>query len=85
MKFRIISVISALFILVSACSSPEKKAKEQLTLHGYEFSESDFINAVQEDNTEAVKLFLDAGMSQNETSPYVSVFDTAGDTLLYVL
>lgn len=63
MKFRIISVIFALFILVSACSSPEKRAKEQLTLHGHEFSESDFINAVQEGNAEAVKLFLDAGMS----------------------
>jgi ankyrin repeat protein len=63
MKSRIIAVISALFILASSCSSPEKKAKEQLKLHGYEFSESDFINAVQQGDAEAVKLFLDAGMS----------------------
>lgn len=52
----------ALGLALTACSSPATKSRNELARRGLEFSEKAFFQQVRDGRTEAVKLYLAAGM-----------------------
>jgi ankyrin repeat protein len=60
---KVLILAHVLGIGLEACSSPAKKAREGLIRQGFEFSEKAFFQQVQDGRTDAVKLYLAAGMS----------------------
>ncbi|MFP4081507.1 MAG: ankyrin repeat domain-containing protein [Candidatus Aminicenantes bacterium] len=63
MKYQCLVWIVAFLTLLSACSSPQKKALEQLDKSNIEYNEKNFLDHVVKGNKEVVILFLEAGMS----------------------
>lgn len=64
--FQILLLILVLMMLPLGCSSPEKKAREELEHLGIAFSPEEFSVQVIENNVDAVRLFLKAGRSPDE-------------------
>lgn len=66
-------ILFSIFLFCVSCGSRERtapsvyKAREQLAVLGYEFSEEDFEKAVKEKKADIVKLFIDSGMNPNTT------------------
>jgi ankyrin repeat protein len=57
------ALAAALLFMPAACSSPAKKAQEELARRNIAFSEAGFFEQIRSGQTEAVGLFLAAGMS----------------------
>lgn len=65
-SFQTFLLILALMMAPLGCSSPEKRAREELERLGIAFSPEDFFVQVIENNADIVRLFLKAGMSPDE-------------------
>jgi ankyrin repeat protein len=65
-SFQTFLLILALMMVLLGCSSPEKRAREELELLGIAFSPQEFFVQVIENNADIVRLFLKAGMSPDE-------------------
>jgi len=65
-SFQTFLLILALMMVPIGCSSPERKAREELESLGIAFSPEEFFVRVIENNTDIVRLFLKAGMSPDE-------------------
>jgi len=63
-RVLILTMIAA--VLFTACSSPEEASKERLAEMGIAFSEKNYTDCIIQGNTEAVRLFLSAGMSPDK-------------------
>lgn len=60
-----IAVLIGLPLLLFGCANREQQARDQIEKTGIEYSEKGFFNAIAKGETEAVDLFLKAGMSPN--------------------
>jgi uncharacterized protein len=62
----------ALGIGLAACSSPARKAREELARQGFEFTAEAFSRQVRDGRTDVVKLYLSAGISPNASDQGVT-------------
>lgn len=71
MKFKILLLSLCLVFFMTGCGASSDEAqtpemtKNMLKLRGFEFNEDGFFNAIRQNDTVAVKGFLDAGMNPN--------------------
>lgn len=65
-SFQTFFLILALMMVPLGCSSPEKRAREELERLGIAFSPEQFFVQVIENNADIVRLFLKAGMYPDE-------------------
>ena len=65
-SFQTFLLILALMMVPLRCSSPEKRAREELERLGIVFSPEEFFVQVIENNADMIRLFLEAGMSPDE-------------------
>jgi len=67
MKPRMILILFVAPVLTIACSSPGKKARQELAAMGLEWSEASFFRCIRQNRAEAVRLFLQSGMSADKS------------------
>jgi ankyrin repeat protein len=66
MANRIFILIGIVFILLTSCAEPKNSYRQQLAEMGIEFNEINYIDSIKQGNSEAVRLFLLAGMSADK-------------------
>lgn len=55
-------------LLLSACSAAQESARKKLEARGIQFTDQAFVDSAGKDDSDAVKLFLAAGMNPNTTN-----------------
>lgn len=65
-KLKVVSVLLVMPLLVlTACGTAQQRAQKKLEQRGIQFTEQAFVDSASKGDSDAVKLFLDAGMNPN--------------------
>lgn len=77
MATLLLAAIVAAVLLTSGCSPDPKKARHDLEMAGYSWNVVDFVAAIEQNDIEIVKQYLEAEMSPNVESGGLSVLSHA--------
>lgn len=65
-KFSVVSVLLVMpLLLLTACGTAQQRAQKKLEQRGIQFTEDAFVETAFKGDSDALKLFLDAGMNPN--------------------
>ena len=78
--------LAAALVVLAACEQSPKQARRAVIKQGYSYSKHGFFDAIKKTDTEAVQLFLRAGMNPNtKVAGYTALEHSAADTSILQL